>query len=310
MSFNSRLKKVANWVAVVSSTVALHTEPLSSQTNHTQEGTKPTPTVLLDQRVERGIIINGETQAERSARWKSFKAENGVQTTLNAMQQEKIKKIEIPHKDENGYVFVTYEPEKGRTVESYYPNGVLQAKSGNNGQAYEGYYPDGSRKFVRTEDGVETTYHPGGIKGKEKIKETPHKTLEAYDVLDEEGRRTEHHYNVMPSQPRNSGDGMVYTSRDVKKVDLYNPITQDVIGTYTLDNWGVDEGRVAHIGFLDENGVMKTMDFPETKKNSAKNYYADSLSLDQIKEIFHEEQQDRINEQAQQKAIKDHLPQR
>jgi len=308
MSFRDKLKPVARWTAALSSAAAIQATPLqaqqSSNINRESSATHPT-TEYLDQRVQRGTLINGESQAERSARWDAMKAEKGAQATMEAIQKEKIEKIEIPRKDEKGYIFETYEPGKKHTFESYYPNGVLQSKSGENGQEAEGYYPDGSKKFVRTADGTETRYHPGGIKGEEKIKETPHQLYEAYDVLDAEGRRTEHHHAVTESK-RHAPDGD-YTSRDVKKVDLYNPQTQEIAGTYTLDHWGVSEGRIAQIGFRDDAGKMKIMDFPQANKIGDTNYYASSLSLDQIKEIYHDEQQERSAKQAVQKAILDRV---
>jgi len=310
MSFNAKLNRVANWAAVLSSVAVMQVTSLADQQVQEKE---PAPSVegstveQLERRVERGTIINGETLAERSARWKAFKAKNGTKATLEAIEQEKIEKIEIPHKDEQGYTFEVYEPGKKRSLVSYYPNGVLRFKTGENAEEAEGYYPDGSKKFVRTADGVETKYHPGGEKGKEKIEETPHELYGAYDVLDEEGRRLEHHYDVAQSSPHHDGEGGTHIMRDVKKVDLYDPQTQQVVGTYTLDNWDVSEGRVASIGFVDDTGVMKTMKFPQTPKNSGSNHYADSLSLDQIKEIYHEEQKERLSKQ---REITDLSPQR
>ena len=311
MSFKDELKRAIHLAAVISSAATLHSAPLSAHSDDNSESSLvPSATEYLEQRIKRGTIINGETQEERSARWDAYKKEHGSSATLKAIQQEKIKKIEIPHKDENGYVFETYEPGKKHTFESYYSNGVLQAKSGENGDEAEGYYPDGSRKFVRTSNGVETKYHPGGKKGEEKIKETPHKLYEAYDVLDESGRRLEHHYDVTESPARVTQDGSSYTSRDIKKVDLYNPETKEVIGTYTLDHWGVDEGRIACIGFIDKSGTMKIMKFPKARQLGESDYYAHSLSLDQIKKIYHEEEQERLKKQSHEKEIKNFTAQR
>lgn len=159
MSLKDKLKPAANWVAAVSSAAVLGSTHASTPSD-TYSSTE-----LLDKRVERGTIVNGKTKSERFDKWASMKSEKGTQTTIDAIQNEK---IEIPHKDENGYVFETYEPNKGHTTESYYPNGVLQSKTGDNGD--EAYYPDGSMKFIRTADGTETTYHPGGKKGKKKSK--------------------------------------------------------------------------------------------------------------------------------------------
>ena len=315
MSFRDKLKQATHWTAAISSAAAMQVMPVNAQPDNVDRNA-PMPSIerptteYLDYRVKRGAIVNGETQAERSARWETFRKENGLEATMKAIQKESIDKIEIPNKDEEGYVFETYEPGKSHTFESYYPNGILRSKTGEKGEAAEGYYPDGSKRFDRTADGVETVYHPGGKKGEEKIKETPHQLLEAYDVLDEEGRRTEHHYEVMESLARYSKDGGTYTSRDVKKVDLYNPQTQQVIGTYTLDHWGVSEGRIAQIGFVDETGKMRIMDFPQARKIGDNNYYAPSLSVDQIKEIYHEEQQERSQKQVQQNIISNQVSQR
>ena len=309
MPFKDKLKQISHLTAAISSAVVMHSVPLSGQQDIQRDPsgslTDHSATERLEQRVKRGTLINGETQEERSARWAAFKEKHGASATLEAIRQEPVKKIEFSQKDEDGYRFETYEPGKKRTYESYYTNGVLRAKSGKDGEEAEGYYPDGSKKFTRTADGVETTYHPGGEKGKEKIKETPHKLYEAYDVLDEEGRRIEHHHDVTDSAPHYDRDGSAYTARDVKKVDLYNPQTQEIVGTYTLDHWGVDEGRVASIGFVDESGVMKTMDFPQAQKNGDVNYYAHSLSLEGIKEAYQEEQQRRFEEQARQRGLRD-----
>ena len=294
MSLKDRLKQLVQLTAATSSAVLLNTSSLSAKENASEQ--KVPSSIIqvspekLDQRIQRGMLVNGETIAERRARFQKIKKEKGVPATLDAIQKEEISKIEISKKDENGYLFEIYEPEKRHVFESYYPTGVLQSRNSGNGEEAEGFYPDGSRKFTRTADGVETYYHPGGKKGEEKIKETPHRILESYDVLDTEGRRTEHHYDVTESSEQGYGDSG-YITRDIKKVDLYNPQTQKVVGTYTLDGWGVAEGRVAQIGFVDEKGTMKTMDFPREHKIGKTNYYVKHLSLGGIKEIYRKEKE-------------------
>ena len=314
MAFKDKLKKLAHFTAVISSAASLHAAPSQPEPDNIQQNTPPSSvtrptTEYLDYRVRRGPLINGETQSERSARWAAFKKEHGAEATFHAIRKETIGRLEIPQKDEKGYLFETYEPGKKHSFESYYPHGVLQARTTGHGEAAQGFYPDGSKKFDRTADGIETHYYPGGPKGQEKIKETPHGLLDAYDVLDEQGHRTEHHYAITESPARKTEDGTI-TSRDVKKVDLYDPQSQDIIATYTLDHWGVSEGRLAQIGFIDESGALKTMDFPAARKIGDSNYYAKSLSLDQIKEIYREELQERTNQGALQQAFTNRVSQK
>lgn len=69
----------------------------------------------------------------------------------------------------------------------------------------------------------------------------------------------------------------------------------------------MNEGRVAQISFKDDTGKMKTMDFPQTNKIGENSYHTNSLSLDQIKEIYHDEQQERTANQVKQAAILNHI---
>ena len=128
------------------------------------------------------------------------------------------------------------------------------------------------------------------------MKETPHRENEAYDVLDEQGLRMEHHYAIQETT-RQTKYGSTIHMNDVKKVDLYNPKTQKLQGTYTLDHWRPGKGHIKHIGFVDDNGKMISMDFAPEQQLGQANYYADSLSVEDIKGLYHDELQFRQQQQ-------------
>ena len=255
MSLKDKLKSASNWTAALLTAGALQSTDLNTQptADNTSPNAQMESTETLDSRVDRGHLINGEDKNERRAKFKQIRTEKGIKGVIDAIENEDLKTVEIPQKTENGYVFETYHADKGTSdFVSYYPNGVLQARIEGGSEKAEGYYPDGSKEFERTADGVETKYHPGGKKGQEKIKETPHKIHDSYDVLDIQGRRTEHHHAVQDSN-REIGQG-AYSLKDVKTVDLYNPETKKIEATYTLDDWCIKNGRLAQIGIVGENG--------------------------------------------------------
>ncbi len=304
MSLKDKLKSASNWTAALLAAGALQSADLSAQPTADNSHTDVPAESLehLDSRVSRGTLINGEDNLERREKFQKIRAEKGLKGVVDAIENEDFKTVEIPQKTENGYVFETYHADKGTSdFVSYYPNGVLQARIEGGSEKAEGYYPDGSKEFERTADGVETKYHPGGKKGQEKIKETPHKIHDSYDVLDIQGRRTEHHHAVQDSNDETRTDS--HSLKDVKTVDLYNPETKKMEATYTLDNWSINKGRLAQIGIVREDGQMKTIDFPKSGKKQG---YFSRLTTKSIQKLYDKHQQ-KDNNATLKKAMTDKL---
>ena len=304
MSLKDKLKSASNWTAALLTAGTLQAGNLQAQPT-ADDDPKNAQTEHLDSRVKQGALINGKTSRERNEYFQKIKAEKGEAAFKEAVYNEDLKTLEIPQKTENGYTIekVYYENNKHSKslYESYYPNGVLASRAESGSEKAEGYYPDGSKKFDRTADGITTTYHPGGKKGEEKIKETPHGIYDAYDVLDIQGRRTEHHHAVQDSNTKIGSN--TFSLKDVKTVDLYNPETKKLEATYTLDDWGIGKGRLARIGMVDKNGEMKTIDFPNSNPVQR---YVSRLTTKSIQKLYDKNQQ-KDDKGILKKAISDKL---
>lgn len=244
----------------------------------------------LDSRVKQGMIINGETQADRDVRWQEYKNKNGRSATVDAIGQEKLTSVEIAQKNKDGYLISDII--KGNST-SYYLNGVVQSRQLAGTQKAETFYPNGSKKMVREADGTETSYYEGPENGVGKIQKTPHRINEAFDVLDTDGNRIEHWHTVQNS-------GLEGYKGDVQTVDLYNPETGLIAGSYTMDHYAGEYGggQLARVAVADDQNKMHSI-----KLNRQKEVYfvEQDMDINSVREVYQEEQQKQLMTQLTQK---------
>ncbi len=268
MSILDKIKGVSRWSAPLLSAVAMYSTPLKA--NESVEETSPPPSITqtqnisstkksveeLEARVAKGQLVDGKTAAERRAYLQEqTKGLNTYEKLKFLKSQPSPKTVETAHKNKDGYVIQTWHSEDGRidTV-SYYPDGTLKAR-GTIGETLkaESFHPDGSRKMVRTKEGVETTYHPGG----EKIKTTPHKVGEAYDVLDMQGRCLVHLHDFTKTKD------FMGEITDQQQADYYDPETAELVATCQYTHAGSKYAWLKSVSLRNKDGVWEEQVSPE-----------------------------------------------
>ena len=302
MGLKERLKILGKKVVSVgaAATIGFSATATNPKTDEKMYATQPTEQVKkdlvpsrsvedLERAVQERVWINGEPNSKRMEKLRQIRETKGEKAALDYLDQEEemIKKggyeaIEFREKKEDGsYAFWRLRSKDKPTSEVWHPNGVLASRFWQNTGKAIGYYPDGSKRFEQNSfDDPRSEYYPNG-----QLKMSPHRTGDdAYDFFDENGRKILHRDAIKDDK--------------VLNIDLFDEKGQNVVASYTLDNYFFDHsnlsewGKLTKVSVLNDKGKMESYNFKEPQLLNAEkedNHFA--LDLEFLQQLVKEDQQ-------------------
>ena len=254
----------------------------TQQTEQVKKDLAPSRSVEeLERAVQEREWINGEPHSKRMERFRKIRKEKGIKAAWDCMDQEGMKDIEFREKREDGsYAFWRLRSKDKPTSEVWHPNGVLASRFWwPTGKAI-GYYPDGSKSFEQNSfDDPRSEYYPNG-----QLKMSPHRTREdAYDIFEENGRKVLHRDAIKDDK--------------VLNIDLFDEKGQNVVASYTLDNYFFspynksEGGTLTKVSVLNDKGKMETYNFkkPQVFISEWDSHF--EFDLEVLKQFVKEDQQ-------------------